>query len=251
MQQQTNGPRQPFYQTLQQHRWGSRDLKDQADFVFKLSQGAVDRILPIRQHYRRWLKSEVQGIFCITDWQELEKLKKQKLVETGSSEERNWALEIPKRSVPAAEEMRTRLDDRRPLSAEDIKDLMRMSGDIIAQAKNEDWACANAPKEAKKYSSAKHYKIRELATVLSYLVHMHELAENCRLTELYEYCTKTLPSLETTASKFLAGGKDRAGVVHKKDTGVERLEFYVSIWKGQEKELLKATGSARTPSGIS
>ncbi len=231
----------PFYRTLPSKRWGSKQLKDQAEFVFEIAQKAVNEIVEMRKHYRKWLSLEVKMALRLTDWRELGEIMKKKADNTGQDGFISQS-EIPLRKVPAAEKMKARLEDISPLTLEDAKNFILWSGEIVKQAREEDWEFANCPEGDRQGSPTwLHYKIRKLATLMSYLLQMQNLVEDCRFTEAYKYC-EDISSFGTKAGKILSGSKnpgtDSDEPARGMDRKFERLKRLMYIWHGQEKGIL-------------
>ncbi|MCX8197389.1 MAG: hypothetical protein N3G80_03695 [Candidatus Micrarchaeota archaeon] len=203
------------YQELGNRKWPTRELKDSAESLFRIVDNIVGKLQRALDVQKGILISCAHSAQTLVDWQ-----KAKSLIEQNKGSEIPYSR-LPKREVPAAGKIISLLK-KKELSIEDAKEILALSGEIVAQAKKEGWESPTIG-----YATYVHYKIRQNASAFFHLLSIFKLAQNCQLEEAHNYYLE-LKKKETAASKIV-----------DKFMQSQSLLFFLEAFCGAEKKILE------------
>ncbi|MEM4348616.1 MAG: hypothetical protein QXN37_03540 [Candidatus Anstonellaceae archaeon] len=205
---------QIYYTSLLERKWQSKHLKDKAESLFRIVDLLVRKLEMLLSKQKSYLASQLHTASLLTDWAQLEKLMQEK------GQMQFHPSQIPRRTVPAVQKMQHLLA-KPNFSFQDAEQILRLSGDLFKQAKEEKW------EELPKGKTFIHCKIRKTAATIKHLSYMLELASYCQLSQLHDYVL----SLKSKDAEF---AHELISLLSSK-----RAIFLLEAFSGTEKEILQ------------
>ncbi|MEM4554785.1 MAG: hypothetical protein QXT25_02985 [Candidatus Anstonellaceae archaeon] len=208
--------KQIHYTNLLERNWPSKHLKDSAESLFRIVDLLVRRLEGLLSAQKSCLALQVRAANSLTDWERLSSLIEQK------GQVVLHPSQIPRKVVPAAQQMQQLLA-KPDFSHQDAEEVLRLSGDLFKQAKEEKW------EELPKGRTFIHCKIRKTAALVRHLSYMLHLASYCHLGPLHDYVL-SLKSSNTQAAQELYA------LLSSK-----RITFLLEAFRGVEKDILESS----------